>query len=71
MHHSGREAWASRTEVIFILSPGSLRAETSAPRSDPEDPRVFRQIRPPFVCGAGLLGSEASLPSGQIDEIGV
>ena len=40
----------------FILNPGSLRAEPSGPRSDPEDPLVPSDPFP-FVCAAGPLGS--------------
>ena len=41
---------------FIFLNLGSLRAETSEPRSDPED-RGIRCMRTPFVSGAGPLGA--------------
>jgi hypothetical protein len=43
------------SRALSILNPGSLRAELSRPRSDPEDPSDPVHPLPPFVCGAGLL----------------
>ena len=42
--------------VHFIPNPGSLRAEPSGPRSDPEHPSDPLHPKP-FVCGASPVGS--------------
>src|SRR6476469_7631129 len=48
-----RDALAFRG--LFIRNLGSLGAEMSPARSDPEDPSDPAASVPPFVCGAGAL----------------